>query len=52
MSEYLGTIIVAAIIVLMVFFMSEVWIRIEKRANTYVVATVRTVMADVVTSSK
>ncbi len=53
MSEYLGTIIVAAIIVLMVFFIVRGMVKDrKKRANTYVVATVRTVMADVVTSSK
>ena len=52
MSEYLGTIIVAAIIVLMVFFIVRGMVKDRKKANTYVVATVRTVMADVVTSSK
>lgn len=51
MSEYLGTIIVAAIIVLMVFFIVRGMVKDRKRANTYVVVTARAVTADVVTSS-
>lgn len=52
MSEYIGTIIVAAIVLLIVFFIVKGMVKDRKRADTYVVATVPSVMADAVTVSK
>ena len=51
MSEYIGTIIVAAIVLLIVFFIVKGMVN-DRKKGTYVVATVPSVMADAVTVSK